>query len=62
MPTDISSLIAQKNELTALAGVAHYIECQSANRGVAGSIPSLWHMPGLQARSPFGGVREATIH
>ena len=32
---------------TALAGVAQWIECQPANQRVAGSIPSLGHMPGL---------------
>ena len=46
-------------KLIALAGVAHWIEHQSENPRVAGSIPSLGHMPGLPqaclgARSPVG--------
>ena len=43
-----------------LAAVAQWIECQPVNQGVAGSIPSLGHLAGLQARSPVGGAREAT--
>ena len=31
------------------------VECQPVNQRVAGSIPSLGHMPGLQARSPVEG-------
>ena len=31
-------------------------ECQPENQRVAGCIPSLGHMPGLQARSPVGGI------
>ena len=38
------------------------VQCWLANQRVAGSIPSLGHMPGLQARSPVGGVQEATTH
>ena len=45
-----------------MAGVAQWIEWWTANERVAGSIPSLGHMPGLQARSPVGGVWEATTH
>ena len=44
----------------ALASVAQWIECQPENQRVAGLIPSLGHMPGLQARSSVGGGREAT--
>ena len=51
-----------KQNKTALAGVAQWIECWPANQSVAGSIPSLGHMSGLQARSPVGGAREATTH
>ena len=42
--------------LTALAGVAQWIECQPANQRAGGSNPSLGHMPGFQARSPVGGI------
>ena len=42
--------------LGALAGVAQRIERQPSNQRVAGSIPSLGHTPGLQARSPVGGA------
>ena len=45
-----------------LAGVAQWTECRPANKRVAGLIPSLELMPGLRARSPVGGVREATTH
>ena len=34
----------------------------SAGQRVPGSIPSLGHMPGLQAGSPVEGVQEATTH
>ena len=40
----------------ALAGIAQWIEHGPANQRVASSIPSLGHMPGLQARSPVGGT------
>ena len=46
----------------ALAVVAQWIECWSVNQRVAGLIPSLGHMPELQARSPVGGTWEATTH
>ena len=52
----------KKERTMVLAGVAQWIEWWSANERVAGSIPSLGHMPGLQARSPVGGVWEATTH
>ena len=48
--------------ITALAGVAQWIDCQPSNQRAASSIPSLGHMPGLQARSPVGGAQEATTH
>ena len=38
------------------------VECRPVNQRVTGSIPSLGHMPGLQARSPVGGMRKATTH
>ena len=41
---------------SALAGVAQWIECRPVNQKVAGSIPSLVHIPGLLARSPVGGM------
>ena len=47
---------------TDLAGVAQWIEHQPENQGVTGSIPRLGHMPGLQARFPVRGAREATTH
>ena len=46
----------------ARAGVAQWIECQPVNQRVASSIPSLGHIPGLQARSPAGDAQEATTH
>ena len=39
-----------------LAGIAQWIEHRPVNQGVAGSIPSLGHMPGLQAGSLLGGT------
>ena len=36
------------------------VECQSENQRVTGLIPSLGHLPGLQARSPVGGAQETT--
>ena len=42
-----------------LAGVAQWTEHQPANSEVAGLIPSPGHIPGLQARSPAGDIREA---
>ena len=45
-----------------MTGVVQWTECRPANQRVIGSIPSLGHMPGLQARSPVGDVQEATIH
>ena len=45
---------------SALAGVAQGIECWPGSRKVTNSILSPGHMPGLQARSPVGDVREAT--
>ena len=40
----------------ALDGVAQWIECRPATQRVISSIPSLGNMPGLQARSPVGGM------
>ena len=48
--------------IQALAGVAQSIECRPVNQRVAGSIPSLLHMPELQARSPVGGAGQATTY
>ena len=45
-----------------LIGVAQWTECWSVNQRVTGSIASLGHVPGLQARSPVGGAREASTH
>ena len=42
--------------IPALAGMAQWIELQPVNQGVASSIPSLGHMPGLWARSQVGGT------
>ena len=52
---------ASKMTSLTLAGVAQWIECRPANQRVAGSIPSLGHMPGLQARSPVG-VHERQLY
>ena len=51
-----------KNISCAVADVAQWIECWPMNQRVMGSIPSLGHVPGLQARPPVGGRREATTH
>ena len=48
------------SRITALAAVAQWIECQPVNKRVNGSIPTQGTCPGLWARSPVGGVREAT--
>ena len=45
-----------------MADLAQWIEWQPANQRVTGLIPSLGNVPGLQARSPVGGTREATTH
>ena len=45
----------------ALAGVAQWIECLSGLSGHQFNSQS-GDMPGLQARSPIGGVQEATTH
>ena len=50
-----------KKNLFTLAGVAQWIEHEPADRRVAGSI-SCQGTTGLQARSPVGGVQEATHH
>ena len=47
------------NNSSVLAGVAQWIEHQPADQKVASDSQS-GHMPGLWARSPVGGVREAT--
>ena len=39
-----------------LAGVVQWIEGWPENQRAAGLIPSLGHIPELQARSPVGGV------
>ena len=57
----LSIIILNINGL-ALAIVAQWIECWPVNQRVASSILSLGRMPGLWARSPVGGMREATIH
>ena len=46
----------------ALAGVAQWIERRPANQSVAGLIPSQGTWLGCGARSPAGGVWEATTH
>ena len=40
----------------ALAGVTQWIECWPVNQSVASWIPSLGHMPWLQARSLVEGM------
>lgn len=49
----------QKKKIT-LAGVAQWMKCQPANQRVAGSIPSLGFMPGLQKE--LRGTPKATTH
>ena len=56
------SHVVDKNQRGALPGMAQWIECQPANQRVASLILSLGYMPGLQARSPGGSARDATIH
>ena len=51
-----------KNGQTTMAGGAQWIEHWSVNQTVAGSIPTLGHIPGLLARFPLGSTREATTH
>ena len=46
----------------ALAGVAQWIEYQSANQMGHQFDSQSGHIPGLWTRSPAGGVREATTH
>ena len=47
-----------QTQMGTLAGVAQWTEHQPAYQRVAGSIPSLGHMPGLWARSLVGGACE----
>ena len=49
-------LLSFKKRVYSLAGVAQWIEHWPENQRVAGSIPSLGHMPGLQVRSLEGSV------
>ena len=51
-----SLLFFLKEMSLALADVAQWIECWTANQRVTSSIPSLGHMFGLQASSPIGGT------
>ena len=46
-PLDLISPFNMGNEKQALAGVAQWIERQTASQRVTGSIPSLRYMPGL---------------
>ena len=59
-PEDIKLLWNLEYFKSALAGVAQWVECWLVNQRVAYSIPSQEHKPGLRARSPTGGAREAT--
>ena len=56
-PSLTPSLKPIKKKKKALAGVAQWIECQPKGLQV-----NSWsgYIPWLRARSPFGGVREAT--
>ena len=49
------SLILFRKALSHPSWCGSVVECQPMNQRVAGSIPSLGHTPGLQARSPVGG-------
>ena len=51
-----------KNDDRALAGVVQWIECWPMNQMVTSWILSLGLMPALLARSPVGGMQEATTH
>ena len=51
-----------KQIFTALSGIAQWIERRPPRQGVAGSIPSLGHMPVLRTRSLVGSAQEATTH
>ena len=51
-----------KSAFSALAGVTQWIEHQPVNQRVASLIPSLGHMPGLQARPPEWGTQEANTN
>ena len=55
-------LTLHRKGMSALAGVTQWTERRPANQRDAVSIPGLGHMPGLQARSPGRGAREATTH
>ena len=50
-----------KIPMTALAGVAQWIECGLQTKWLPVQFP-VRHMPGLLARSPVGGAQEATTH
>ena len=60
--TTTQNALVYGNDVTdgTLAGVAQWTECWPANQRVVASIPAL--IPGLGARSPVGGTREATTH
>ena len=58
----LGSKIQFKIGYLALADVAQWIERQPVNQRVTSLIPSLGHMPGLQARSPVGSTQEAVTH
>ena len=51
----------KKKRNSALAGVALWIECGLQTKWLPVQFP-VRHMPGLLARSPVGGAREATTH
>ena len=55
MMEKIKAGVLHEKQESVLACVAQWTECWPVNQRVAGLIPSLGHMPGLQARSPVGG-------
>ena len=59
----LGSTKLHKDSKMALPGVAQWIEHRPVNQNVAGSIPSqstAQLVPGQRARSPVGGMQEAT--
>ena len=56
----LTMLSLKKKKNLVLAGVAQWTEHWPVNQRVAGLIPS-WHIPGLGARSPAGGMCERQL-
>ena len=52
--------LIKKKKSHALTGLAQWIECRPANQKVTGLMPNQGTFLGCGARSPVGGVPEAT--